>query len=143
MPGAGGLRPVSSAIAGLTPGSLYHFQAVASNTAGTTFGGDMAFSTPAAPPFVQTLAATFLTGSEAVANGAVNPNNSPGCAWFAYGSDTNYGSITAPRPVQAAASSLNFGGSDSVVVASPNMPAGNSAYTIEAWIKPASMRSSS
>ncbi|HEX7654505.1 MAG TPA: LamG-like jellyroll fold domain-containing protein, partial [Verrucomicrobiae bacterium] len=83
MPGAGGLRPVSSAIAGLTPGSLYHFQAVASNTAGTTFGGDMAFSTPAAPPFVQTLAATFLTGSEAVANGAVNPNNSPGCAWFA------------------------------------------------------------
>ena len=139
MPGLGGLRPVSFPITGLIPASSYHFQVVASNTAGVALGGDLAFSTPAVVPSAQTLPPTFLTGSGGTGNGAVNPNNSPGYAWFAYGSDTNYGSASAPQPIQSVVSSLAFDGSDSVVVTNSTMPAGNSAYTIEAWIKPVSM----
>jgi len=36
---------VYSSLSGLTPGATYHFQIVATNTAGTTFGADQAFTT--------------------------------------------------------------------------------------------------
>jgi hypothetical protein len=35
-------------LSGLAPGTTYHFRFVASNTLGTTFGGDVSFTTPAA-----------------------------------------------------------------------------------------------
>lgn len=42
--------PFSSGIAGLTPATTYHFRAVATNGAGTTFGADQTFVTAPAPP---------------------------------------------------------------------------------------------
>jgi hypothetical protein len=47
--GAGnGATVVSAAIAGLAPGTTYHFRLVASSSAGTTDGADLTFATPVA-----------------------------------------------------------------------------------------------
>ena len=40
---------VSASVSGLVPNALYHVRLVATNTAGTTFGPDTTFTTPAAP----------------------------------------------------------------------------------------------
>ncbi len=40
---------VSAALSGLLPGALYHVRLVATNSAGSTFGADQTFTTPAAP----------------------------------------------------------------------------------------------
>ena len=47
------VHPVSQIVAGLTPGTTYHFRAVATNFGGTTLGDDQIFSTPA-PPVTET-----------------------------------------------------------------------------------------
>ena len=41
---------VSAPLSGLVPGALYHIRLVATNSMGTTFGPDLTFTTPAAPP---------------------------------------------------------------------------------------------
>jgi hypothetical protein len=40
---------VAAGLSGLAPGTAYHYRLVASNAAGTTYGADQAFTTPAAP----------------------------------------------------------------------------------------------
>ncbi|MGA2751888.1 MAG: hypothetical protein ABSG59_24245 [Verrucomicrobiota bacterium] len=48
----GDAHAVAQAITGLLPGTTLHFQAVAHNSLGTYFGGDLTFITPAAPPML-------------------------------------------------------------------------------------------
>src|SRR5581483_4504875 len=43
-----GAQPVSVTVSNLVPGTTYHFRLVASSRAGTTYDGDMTFSTPPA-----------------------------------------------------------------------------------------------
>jgi hypothetical protein len=43
-------HPVFIAVSGLVPNALYHARLVATNTAGTTLGPDVTFTTPADPP---------------------------------------------------------------------------------------------
>ena len=53
-------RPVFTPVAGLVPNALYHARLVATNTAGTTFGPDVTFTTPADPaPPAPKLASSF------------------------------------------------------------------------------------
>ena len=47
-----GPTAVAAAIWGLTPNTLYHYQVSATNSAGTTNGGDQSFTTYPAPPLV-------------------------------------------------------------------------------------------
>ena len=55
---AHGVGPV--AVSGLVPNALYHVRMVATNSAGTTFGQDMTFTTATAPaPGPPTLGKTF------------------------------------------------------------------------------------
>ncbi len=42
----GGTGPFVSSLTGLTPSTLYHYRAYATNTAGTAYGGDLTFTTP-------------------------------------------------------------------------------------------------
>ncbi len=84
---------VSDPVNGLTPGTLYHFQLVGTNSAGTNFGGDLTFTT-SLPPTLSTLAATSVTTTTAVLNGSIYGNGSGVAAYFQYGPDTNYGSST-------------------------------------------------
>ncbi|MGZ4265101.1 MAG: choice-of-anchor Q domain-containing protein [Solirubrobacteraceae bacterium] len=51
---------VSASVSGLVPNALYHVRLVATNSAGTTFGPDATFTTPAAPaPGAPTVAKSF------------------------------------------------------------------------------------
>ena len=82
-------------ITGLAANTTYHFQAVAYNSGGTTFGADVTFTTAAQPPpTVTTLAASSVTETTAVLNGSVNPNGGATAAFFEWGTTTNYGNPT-------------------------------------------------
>ncbi|MBW2709396.1 MAG: right-handed parallel beta-helix repeat-containing protein, partial [Deltaproteobacteria bacterium] len=60
----------TSAITGLTPGTLYHVRAYAVNTAGTVYGEDLTFTTLLAPT-VTTQAVTDITTTTATGNGNI------------------------------------------------------------------------
>ena len=60
----------TSAMTGLTPGTLYHVRAYATNTAGTVYGGDVTFSSLGMPT-VTTQAVTAITTTTATGNGNV------------------------------------------------------------------------
>jgi hypothetical protein len=88
----------------LAPNTEYHYQVIASSTAGRTEGlvaqGDQAFLTLPEPPVVSTGAASAVTTSAASLTGIVNPNNSGQAEQddttylFQYGGDTGYGKQT-------------------------------------------------
>ncbi len=107
---------VSAAPSGLLPNTTYHFRTVATNTAGTTSGDDLTFTTLAAAPTALTNPATAVTSNGATFNGTVNANNASTTVTFEYGLTTSYGSsVTAEQsplsgssqtPVSAAVSGL-------------------------------------
>ncbi len=63
----------SSALTGLTPGTLYHIRAYATNSAGTAYGSDLTFTTAVAvtTPTVTTTAASALGTTTATSGGNV------------------------------------------------------------------------
>ena len=89
---------VSATLADLTPGTEYHFRAVAMSNAGTTYGTDQTFRTPALPPAVTTNAATNVTSSSAALNAKVNANGLTTTVKFQYGRTTSYGSEANAMP---------------------------------------------
>jgi large repetitive protein len=95
------VTPVSGAISGLTPNTLYHFRVKAVNANGTTNGSDLTFTTTASPPTVVTTAATGITLNTATLNGTVNANGASSTVTFQYGLTVAYGSTVpgVPSPV--------------------------------------------
>ena len=59
---------VSANVSGLTAGATYHFRIVASNSAGTTYGADRSFTTPAARAVVADFNGDSFSGLCASAN---------------------------------------------------------------------------
>jgi hypothetical protein len=88
--------PVSANIAGLTPGTLYHFRVKGVSVGGTSNGSDLTFTTTAQPPVVNTLAATGVGGTSATLQGNVNPSNAPTTTFFDYGLTIPYSSNNIP-----------------------------------------------
>jgi plastocyanin len=90
---------VSANISGLMASHVYHFRIVATNSAGTTFGGDRTFTTlsPTGPPVVTTNPATFIASFSATLNGLLDPHGLTTSAHFQYGTTTSYGLTTAPQ----------------------------------------------
>jgi len=87
---------VSSALTGLAPNTVYHFRVKGVNTAGTTNGMDLTFTTTAAVPTATTSAATSITTTGATLNGSINTNNATTVVNFDYGTTTSYGTnVTA------------------------------------------------
>jgi hypothetical protein len=104
------------AIAGLTPGTIYHYRITALNRSGAAFGSDRTFTTTGHPP------AAVITGSAvnvrktlATVTGSINPEGAP-TTWTAqYGTTVSYGSqtfgqglaaVNAPLPVEVQLSAL-------------------------------------
>ncbi len=85
---------VSSALAGLTPGTTYHYRVDATSSAGTAQGADGIFTTAAAPTAL-TGPATGLTATTATLTGSVDPAGEATTYSFQYGKTTSYGSQTA------------------------------------------------
>jgi MYXO-CTERM domain-containing protein len=76
----------SEAVAGLVPGTTYHYCAIAANPAGTRFGEVLSFTTAAAVPDVTTLPATDVERGEATLRGTAVANGAATTAWFRYAS---------------------------------------------------------
>jgi len=82
---------VATSLSGLTAGTTYHFRLVATNSAGTTYGDDLTFTT-LVKPSVATGSASDVGASAATLNGTVNPNGLATTYHFEYGTTTSYGS---------------------------------------------------
>jgi hypothetical protein len=84
--------PATQAIAGLTPGTTYHYALIATNSAGATTTPDETFTTlSASAPAVSTGAASAVTQYEATLSGALDPQGLQTSYHFDIGADTNYG----------------------------------------------------
>jgi len=90
-------RNISANISSLSASTTYHFRIVASNSAGTTFGGDRTLTTLTATgaPVVTTNAATNVAISSATLNGSLDPHGLTTSVYFQYGTTTSYGHTTA------------------------------------------------
>jgi hypothetical protein len=87
--------PFTNGITGLTGGTLYHFRAVATNSAGTNFGDDFTFTTlPTGTPSAITLVPSKPSATNVWLPGWVGPNGLPTVGYFEYGLTTNYGLST-------------------------------------------------
>jgi hypothetical protein len=85
----------SAPIAGLTPGTSYHYRLVATNNFGTSFGADRSFTTTGHPPAAATTGFATSIGKFGVTlTGTVNPNGEATAWKFQYGPTTAYGSDT-------------------------------------------------
>ncbi|HEX5146165.1 MAG TPA: hypothetical protein VFV85_04015 [Conexibacter sp.] len=94
--------PVAADLAGLTPGTTYHYRVIATNATGTTVGADRTFATTGtAPPPPTAPSATTggasVTGASAVLSGSVTPNGVATSYYFEFGTTANYGTQTAPQ----------------------------------------------
>jgi plastocyanin len=92
-------RDIAANISGLSPNTLYHFRIVATNSAGTRFGGDRTFTTLSVtgPPVATTNPATFIASFSATLNALLNPHGLPTSFHFQYGTTSSYGLTTAPQ----------------------------------------------
>jgi len=90
-----------SNITDLTPNTKYYIRAYATNSAGTTYGNELTFTTLGQAPTAVTQAACCLSSTGAKLNGSVNPNYLSTIVTFEYGLTTAYeNSVTAtPSPV--------------------------------------------
>src|SRR4029077_9042036 len=90
---------ISANISSLMASRVYHFRIVATNSAGTTFGGDRTFTTLSAtgPPVVTTDPATFIASFSATLNSLLDPHGLTTSCHFQYGTTTSYGLNTAPQ----------------------------------------------
>jgi phosphodiesterase/alkaline phosphatase D-like protein len=98
----------AAGISGLTPHTTYHLRITAADSAGTTNGRDMTFTTPSRctagsgfGPVASTDPASAVSTSGATLNGHVDPNGCATSYQFQYGTSTAYGSVT---PLQSAGS---------------------------------------
>ena len=87
---------ISATVGALSANTVYHFRIVASNAAGTRYGGDRTFTTLTAtgPPVVRTNPATDVTSSSARLNGSLDPHGLTTTVYFQYGATTSYGHTT-------------------------------------------------
>ena len=87
------------AIAGLDTDTTYHFRALAKNSAGTGYGGDLSFVTEpptTSAPAMTTTAATGMTKTAGTMWGTVtNDGSLVVTAWFEWGETTAYGHETS------------------------------------------------
>ncbi len=106
-------------IIGLQPLTTYHFRVTGTNSAGTSYGNDLTFTTLSAQPIVVTDVASNISGNNAQLNGTVNANSFSTTVSFDYGLTIAYGTNVAgipnlvtgntPTPVNANISGLTIG----------------------------------
>jgi hypothetical protein len=80
-------------LSGLTPGMLYHYRIVATNSYGTSYGADRTFST-GPEPLVETEAAEAVSYDAVALRGAIDPRGAEIDYYFEYGTTDAYGQHT-------------------------------------------------
>ncbi len=98
---------VSERIAGLQPGTVYHYRIVAYNKYGGADGADKTFKTTGNPPaYAATGAAINLGVHNATLTAEVNPNHVKTTWYFQYGTTTAYQSRTLSQTTPASGSPM-------------------------------------
>jgi phosphodiesterase/alkaline phosphatase D-like protein len=92
----------SQVIAGLSPGTLYHYRIVATGPGGPYEGEDQTFRTLPVPPTVADSTVTERSPTAATVNADVKPGFGPTVVYFEYGESPAYGSATIPGAPLAA-----------------------------------------
>ena len=95
-----GTGSFTSSITGLTPGTLYHIRAYATNSSGTTYGADLTFTTEAITATLTTSAVTNITMTTASSGGNITSDGGSavtarGVCWSTSASPTVSGSHTS------------------------------------------------
>jgi hypothetical protein len=98
--------PVSANIAGLLPGTTYHFRAKGSNSNGSVNGLDMTFATFPVPPLVVTTSASGIGSTVATLNGTVVAGGASTTVTFEYGLTNAYGTTVPGVPGTVTGNSL-------------------------------------
>jgi uncharacterized protein (TIGR02145 family) len=88
----------SSTLINLIPGSTYYVRAYATNGIGTSYGGELSFSTNCTLPSAATNPASGITNTTSTFNGTVNANNLSTSMTFEYGLSTTYGTSVNATP---------------------------------------------
>lgn len=73
-----GTSNYSSTVAGLSPGVTYFLKAYATNKAGTGYGNELSFTTPANPSTITTTAITAITSTSATSGGTISSDGGGG-----------------------------------------------------------------
>jgi hypothetical protein len=85
-------------LSGLTPGTTYHVRAYATNSVGTAYGDDIAFTTSGLAPSATTRPVINISATGATLFGTVNANGLSTTVTFEYGTTTSYNStVTASQ----------------------------------------------
>jgi phosphodiesterase/alkaline phosphatase D-like protein len=100
---------VQATIAGLLPGTSYHYRAVATSADGTTYGTDTAFATAKAAPAASTGAASVVLTDGARLTGTVAPAGVETSYQFQYGPTAAYGQQTALTVAGSGSSKVGVG----------------------------------
>ena len=110
---SGTAAKVSMNVSGLTCGTVYHYQAAAQSSMGTTMGADQSFTTAACsttpppttttPPTVSTGSAGNVAATGATLNGTVTAGSAAATATFQWGTSTSYGQSASASPSSVAA----------------------------------------
>lgn len=96
---------VTASVAGLTPGTVYHYRVGALNRFGVAYGSDRTFKTTGHPPaFVVTGPPAGVLRTVATVTGNVNPEGQQTTWYVQYGLSTAYTMQTIPGPPLAAVS---------------------------------------
>ncbi len=93
---------VSAPLAGLALGTSYHYRLVATNSRGTTIGGDKEFETLGGKPRVLTEPIYTLGYTSAILRGSVYGKGETTQYYFEYGTTEAYGQRTAEQEVAGA-----------------------------------------
>ena len=99
---------VSAWMVGLSPSTTYHYQVIATNSAGIGYSADMTLTTTAGPPppnpqapTVTTGSATAITSTNSTLTGIVDTSVVPTTYYFRWGPTVAYGNTTTPGSVSA------------------------------------------
>jgi hypothetical protein len=94
--GAGtGTEAVSAPLTGLTPGTTYDYRLVATSSAGTTYGTETSFQTPAVAPTVVKSPVTSITDTSGVVNADINAQGLATTFVVHYGPTASLGDTSA------------------------------------------------
>jgi phosphodiesterase/alkaline phosphatase D-like protein len=107
---------VRADLAGLTPGTTYHYRVIATNADGTTVGADRTFRTtgtapPPPPAPTATTGSADVNGASATLSGSVNPNGVSTSYYFEFGTTAAYGQQTPPQSAGSGSSAVSVSGS--------------------------------
>ena len=103
-----GVQTFGEQITDLPTGKTIHYRIVAENSAGTTWGPDLAFRT-ASVPEISGIQSSELGPDSATVSAGINPTGYETTYRFEYGASTNYGSVAPadPAPIGAGTSIID------------------------------------